>query len=170
MTSTSSIPRDAIRYRPATPDDVGFLRYLYGTTREDEMRQVPWTDEQKKAFIDHQFSAQKWHYEDAYPECQFLVIEHEGTSIGRLYIDRGPKDIEIVDIALLPEYRGQGIGRVLLQEILDEGQATGKNVTIFVERFNPARHLYDRLGFEHVDDNGVYHHLVWKPGPNAPVR
>lgn len=163
MTTTPTIPRDAVRYRPATPDDVPFLRYLYGTTREDEMLRVPWTEEQKGQFLDQQFSSQKWHYEDSYPECQFLVIEHEGRSIGRLYIDRGPKDIEIVDIALLPQYRGRGLGRILLEEILAEGQQTGKAVTIYVEHNNPARHLYDRLGFVHVDTNGVYHHMVWSP-------
>ena len=161
--TTSAIPRDAIRYRPETSADQPFLRYLYGTTREEEMRRAPWTDEQRSQFLDQQFQAQHSHYEDAYPDCQFLVIEMEGEPAGRLYIDRGPNDIEIVDIALLPRCRGRGIGRVLLQEILDEGQATGKRVVIYVESFNPARHLYDRLGFEHVDDNGVYHHLIWSP-------
>lgn len=163
MPATSAIPREAVRYRPVTPQDVPFLRYLYGTTREYEMSGVPWTEEQKAQFIDMQFAAQKAHYEDAYPDCEFLVIEHDGESIGRLYIDRGPKDIEVVDIALLPHYRARGLGRMLLQEILDEGQRVGKSVTIFVEHNNPARHLYDRLGFVHVDNNGVYHHLVWSP-------
>jgi ribosomal protein S18 acetylase RimI-like enzyme len=161
--TTTTVPRDAVRYRPATPDDVPFLRYLYATTREDEMNRVPWTDEQKAQFLDMQFNAQKAHYEDAYPDCQFLVIEHDRKSIGRLYIDRGPKDIEIVDIALLPHYRGRGLGRILLEEIIAEGRESGKAVTIYVEHYNPARHLYDRLGFEHVDTNGVYHHLVWRP-------
>jgi len=165
MSTTTSVPRDAVRYRPATPADVPFLRYLYATTRENEMSRVPWTEEQKAQFMDLQFAAQKAHYEDAYPDCEFLVIEHDGESVGRLYIDRGPKDIEIVDIALLPHYRGRGLGRVLLQEILDEGQRVGKAVTIFVEHNNPARHLYDRLEFVHVDTNGVYHHLVWSPKP-----
>jgi ribosomal protein S18 acetylase RimI-like enzyme len=160
--NTSRPPREAIRFRPITPDDIPFLRRVYGTTREEEMQRVPWTDEQKTAFVDMQFAAQKEHYETFYPDCEFLVIELEGERIGRLYIDRGEIDIEIIDIALLPEYRGRGLGGMLLEEILAEGRATGKNVQIYVEHYNPARHLYERLGFRHVDSNGIYHKMQWR--------
>jgi ribosomal protein S18 acetylase RimI-like enzyme len=155
-------PREAIHFRPQTPDDIAFLQHLYATTREMEMRVVPWTPEQKQAFLLQQFGAQKSHYEEFYPECQFLVIELDGSAIGRLYIDREPDHIEVVDIALLPEYRGRGIGQMLMQEIMDEGGATGRAVGIYVEHFNPARHLYDRLGFRHVSTNGVYHMMEWR--------
>ena len=138
-----------------------FLRHLYGTTREREMQLVPWTPAEKAAFLDMQFTAQKTHYEEYYPDCQFLIIELDGRAIGRLYIDRGDDDIRITDIALLPEFRGRGIGRMLLEEILEEAAATGRTVTIHVEHFNPARRLYDRLGFRHVDTNGVYHLMEW---------
>ena len=127
------------------------------------MQLVPWTDEQKASFLDMQFTAQKTHYERFYPDCEFLVIELEGAPIGRLYVDRGEDDnIGIIDIALLPEHRGRGIGRVLLEEILAEARASDRKVTIYVEHFNPARRLYDRLGFRHVDTNGVYHLMEWK--------
>jgi ribosomal protein S18 acetylase RimI-like enzyme len=163
MTTPPCPPRDALRYRPATDADVPFFRQLYGTTRDDEMRLVPWTDEQKATFLDQQFTAQKLHYEQFYPDCQFLAIDLHGECIGRLYIDRsGQDEIEIIDIALSPAYRGRGIGRLLLEEILAEGRATGKRVTIYVEHFNPARRLYDRLGFRHVDTNGVYHLMEWR--------
>ena len=62
-----------------------------------------------------------------------------------------------MDIALLPEYRGRGIGTALLEELLVEADATGRRVTIHVERFNPARRLYERLGFvEAGDPGGMY--------------
>jgi ribosomal protein S18 acetylase RimI-like enzyme len=155
-------PRDAIVYRLRRPEDTPFLRYVYGTTRDEEMQRVPWTDEQKANFLDMQFRAQREHYDDYYPTCEFLVIEIEGKPAGRLYIDRREKLIEIIDIVLLPEFRGRGIGRMLIQEILDEGNATSRPVRIYVENFNPARHLYDRLGFQHIDTNGVYHLMEWK--------
>lgn len=155
--------RDAIAFRATTPEDVPFLRMLYGTTRSEEMKLLPWTEEEKVVFLDMQFTAQKQHYEDYYPDCQFLVIELEGEPIGRLYVDRREDEIEVVDIALLPAYRARGIGKVLLEEIIAEGKASNRRVTIYVEHNNPARHLYDRLGFTHVDTNGVYHFLVWQP-------
>jgi ribosomal protein S18 acetylase RimI-like enzyme len=166
MSNTATAPlRESIGFRPYVELDVPFLRYLYGTTREDELRPVPWTDEQKRWFLDQQFSAQKAHYEEHYPDCVFLVIELEGQPIGRLYVNRGAEDIRIVDIALVPGHRGRGIGRMLMEEILAEGRATGKTVSIHVEHDNPAMRLYDRLGFHHVDTYGVYHLMEWRGKP-----
>jgi ribosomal protein S18 acetylase RimI-like enzyme len=154
---------DSIRFRPQNDADRPFLAMLYASTREAEMAVVPWDDEQKQKFVEWQFEAQSAHYREHYAEADFLVIEQDGTAIGRLYIDRGPLEIEIVDIALLPQYRGTGLGAGLLRDILREGEESGKPVTIYVEHFNPARHLYDRLGFQHVDTNGIYHLMKWTP-------
>ena len=84
--SPTAPPRSAITFRPYVEADVPFLRYLYGTTREDEMQVVPWTAEQKAQFLDMQFRAQRSHYEQFYPNSEFLVIELEGKRIGRIYI------------------------------------------------------------------------------------
>jgi len=159
--------RDRVHYRPVVETDTPFLRALYASTREQEMEMLPWTPEQKREFLDFQFSAQTKHYEESYGLAEFLIMELDGAPIGRLYIFRGPEEIEIIDIALLPEFRGKGLGRQLLQEIIDEGKRDDKIVTIYVEHFNPARHLYDRLGFQHVDTNGVYHLMKWSAKPLA---
>jgi GNAT superfamily N-acetyltransferase len=166
MTNTATVAtalrRDSIALRPRAETDAAFLRHLYGATRESEMRLVAWTDEEKCWFLDMQFAAQRTHYEEHYPDGEFLVIELDGRPIGRLSVDRGDEDIRIADVALLPEFRGRGIGRLLMEEILAECSCTGKAVTIHVERDNPARRLYHRLGFRHVDTTGVYHLLKWR--------
>ena len=87
--------------------------------------------------------------------------------LGRLYVHRGETDIRIVDIALLPEHRGRGIGSHLLRAILDEAAKRGRTVSIHVERFNPALRLYERLGFAHVADTGVYYLMEWRPPADA---
>ena len=51
-----------------------------------------------------------------------------------------------------------------MEGILAEGRTSGKRVTIHVEHNDPARGLFDRLGFRHVDTNGVYHLMEWSPG------
>ena len=84
------------------------------------------------------------------------VVLVDGVPAGRLYVDRTADEIRVVDITLLPEHRGAGVGESLLEPILDEGDRDGLPVTIHVERHNPALRLYDRLGFEVVDDLGVY--------------
>ena len=160
--------RESVRFRTKTASDDQFLLYLYATTRASEMQMVPWTDEQKAQFLVMQFQAQKDYYETHYDDCEFLVIETtEGVPIGRLYIDRKPEDVRIVDIALVPEHRGKGLGRILLQEILDGAAANGQSVSIHVESYNPALQLYYRLGFEEIDTNGVYKLMKWQPQVQA---
>lgn len=146
-------------------EDLAFLARLYASTREEEMALVPWSEQQKAAFLASQFQYQHTHYREYYPACEFLIIEDrtgdEPRSIGRLYIDRCPDQIRIVDIALLPEYRGAGIGGALLREVLAEGTDRRLPVTIHVEVHNPARRLYEHLGFRPVDSNGVYQLMRW---------
>jgi ribosomal protein S18 acetylase RimI-like enzyme len=154
---------DSIRLRPRSEADRPFLAALYASTRVGELAVTDWTDEQKVAFLHWQFDAQATHYDQYYGEADFLIVEKDGVPIGRLYVDRGPVEIEIVDIALLPQFRGGGLGTRLLRDILREGEESGRAVRIYVENFNPARHLYDRLGFQHVDTNGVYHLMKWTP-------
>lgn len=167
MTATTPISRESISFRPTTDEDSPFLRDLYASTRAEEMNLVPWPGEQKEVFLTMQYRAQAAHYEKYYPDCEFSIIEWNGRAVGRLYVHRQDDDIRIVDIALIPEVRGQGIGGLLLAEILDEGKATNRQVSIHVEHYNPAMKLYERLGFQHVDTNGVYHLMVWKPGAGA---
>ena len=79
-----------------------------------------------------------------------------GEPAGRLYVARWPEELRIVDIALLPRFRGRGVGTTLLRQLMDEADAAGKPISIHVEVNNPARSLYDRLGFEVAEDRGVY--------------
>ncbi len=151
------IDRQTISYRPIRDDDREFLYQLYASTRADEMKMLSWNDAEKEQFVRMQFHAQSTDYANNYDTNQFFIIEQHGQPIGRLYFDRQPDDISIVDITLLAETRGAGLGTLLLQEILDEATRTGKSVSIHVEHFNPAMRLYQRLGFRHVATNGVYH-------------
>jgi ribosomal protein S18 acetylase RimI-like enzyme len=155
---TSNSPR----LRAATAEDEQFLRAVYAGTRAEELARVPWSEEQKRAFTDMQFAAQDTHYRRHYPAAQYSIIEVQGIPAGRLYVDRGKKEILIIDIALLPEYRRAGIGTKLLRELQHEARMAGKALTIHVEKFNPALRLYRRLGFQQIEDKGVYLFLEWK--------
>jgi len=145
----------SISLRPITLDDEGFLYSVYSSTREDELAQVDWDDAQKQAFLKMQFHAQHTYYMEQYKHASFDVILLDDVPVGRLYLDRRKSEIRIVDIALLTAYRNRGIGSLLLKDILAEGERAGLPVRIHVEHFNPALHLYTRLGFRHIDDHGV---------------
>jgi len=151
---TVAAPR--MHLRPACGTDDGFLRRVYASVREDELARLPWDEADKEAFLRQQFDAQDTYYREHYDGATFDVIEVDGDPTGRLYVARWEDEIRIVDIALLPEYRGAGIGTRLLRELLDEGARTAKRVSIHVEKHNRALRLYERLGFATVADRGVY--------------
>ena len=146
----------AHRLRPARAEDRDVLLRVYASTREEELRLVDWSDEQKAAFVRQQFEAQDAYYREHYDPVTFDVIEVDGEPAGRLYVARWDEEIRIIDIALLPEHRGRGIGTELLRALLDEAAEAGKRLSIHVELNNPARRLYERLGFAPVEERGVY--------------
>ena len=151
-----------ISLRPITLEDDSFLAGLYASTRAEELAVTGWSDEQKAIFCRGQFDAQTAHYRDNYPGASLQIIERAGAPIGRLYVAGWEREIRIMDIALMPEHRGAGIGAQLLRELQDEARAAGKSLSIHVERFNPALRLYERLGFKQVEDKGVYLLMEWR--------
>ncbi len=152
-----------ISLRPTAARDNEFLYRVYAGTRQEELAQLDWDAVQKEAFLRMQFEAQAQYYAENYIGAQFQVVLLDDTPVGRLYVARWAKEIRIMDIALLPEYRSRGVGSTLLKELLAEGQARGLPVTIHVERLNPALRLYDRLGFRLAEDKGVHYLLEWAP-------
>jgi GNAT superfamily N-acetyltransferase len=158
-------PDAQIRFRPITPEDGELLYRVYASTREEELSTVVWEPGQKEAFLHQQFEAQHRWYQENYEGAEFLVILKDEVPAGRLYVVRWEKEIRLVDIALLPEHRNGGAGSAILAEILAEGRAVGKPVTIHVERFNPALRLYQRLGFVPIEERGPYFLMQRAPGP-----
>ncbi len=144
-------------------EDRPFLFSVYASTRTGELAVVPWTDEQKNAFLLMQFEAQDSWYRQVYPDGKFLVVVREGAPIGRLYVARLLTEVIVVDIALLPDHRGQGIGSRLLADILAEADRDRLPITLHVEPWNPAKRLYERLGFELEEKGEVYDTMVRPP-------
>ncbi len=153
----------AITLRPIALDDESFLYQVYASTREEELAGTGWTDDQKEAFLKMQFYAQHTYYVEQFKRASFDVILRDGDPIGRLYIDRRKAEIHVIDIALLPAYRNQGIGWRLFQAIMAEAEQTRRFVSIFVERFNRARSFYARLGFQEIEHDDIYLFMKWLP-------
>src|SRR6185295_4880213 len=99
--------------RPIGDQDMEFLLHLYASTREEELAVVDWTPEQKMAFLRQQFTSQHSHYQEHYAGAAFDLLLVDDRPAGRLYVARWTKTLRIVDIALMPEFRGRGIGTAL---------------------------------------------------------
>lgn len=150
-----------LHLRPICEDDRAFLSRLYASTRAEELRQLEWSEQVKKSFLASQFEAQQRSYQAHFPGAQFQLILHDDQPAGRLYVDRNNDEIRIIDIALLPEFQREGIGRALLGALLDEARQCGLPIRIHVERLNPAIRFYKQLGFRQIEDQEVYLLMEW---------
>jgi ribosomal protein S18 acetylase RimI-like enzyme len=155
--------------RPAGQDDAELLYRIYASTREAELAVVPWDASAKEAFLRMQFAAQDSHYRQAFPAASYDLILCGAQVLGRLYVDRGAAAWLVLDIALLPEHRGRGLGTGLMTAILAGAAAAGLPVRLHVEQHNPARRLYERLGFRALGGDGVYAEMEWRPASCAPA-
>jgi ribosomal protein S18 acetylase RimI-like enzyme len=149
--------------RPQREEDYAFLERLYFSVRLPEVEAMGWPQETRNAFLAGQCRMQHAHYQTHYWDAEFLILERGGKPVGRIYLFRGPRDHRIVDISLLPEVRGGGVGGALLKAVQDEAAAAGKSVSIHVEKFNPAQNLYRRLGFREAGEKGPYWLMEWQP-------
>lgn len=152
-----------ISLRPVGPDDYDFLLQVYASTRAEEMALVPWTNEQRQAFVRSQFNAQQDFYARKYPGASHDIIMSNGRATGQLYVARLDQEIRIVDVALLPAERNVGIGSYLIKQLLDEARRTGKVTRIYVEEFNPSLRLFQRLGFSLSEQHGIHLLMEWIP-------
>ena len=158
-----------IRYRPERDEDRAFAAAVYASTRAEEVAQTGWAIEMQRQFLAQQAEAQHRHYRRHYPDAEWLIVERGGEAVGRLYLEEWPSQFRVIDISLVPESRGSGIGAAILCDIGAAAAAAGKKVSIHVEKNNRARNLYIRLGFAVVEDKDVYDLMEWDPGAAPPA-
>jgi GNAT superfamily N-acetyltransferase len=157
--STPGLSASGLVLRPALAGDAALIAAIYACTREEELREVPWSAEQKKAFTDWQSQQQERHYALHYPAAERLVIER-GEPVGRIYVDTTRLEVRLMDVTLLPPHRNRGLGSRLMDALLEYADALGLPSSLHVEPFNPARRMYERLGFRTVETRGLYEFMV----------
>lgn len=115
-----------------------------------------WTAEQTRAFCDWQFDLQRRHYRTVMPDTWFDLLLHRGERAGRLYLDQRKDRLQIVDIALLPAWRSQGVGTALIEGVIEQASTLGLAVGLSVDTQGRARRLYERLGFVAGAGSGIH--------------
>jgi GNAT superfamily N-acetyltransferase len=153
-----------IALRPIEACDAAFLRSVYASTRVEELAPLGLNQTQVDAFLDMQFEAQRQDYWRNYDTARFCIVTCDGVDAGRLYVERHADELRVIDIALLPPFRGRGIGGGLLTQLFVEADAASLLVCIHVEYNNPAQRLYLRLGFAFCGEPiGVYRKMQRLP-------
>jgi ribosomal protein S18 acetylase RimI-like enzyme len=156
--------------RSAVPDDQAFLYELYRSTRREEMSAWGWDSAQERMFLELQFTAQRRHYDIAFPGADHKIILSGNRPIGLIVVFRTAREIRLVNVALLPEHRGSGIGALLIRGLCEEAKQAGKPVTLHVDRLNRAARLYQRLGFSITGDTGTDYEMEWRPDESSSDR
>ena len=144
------------------PDDDSFLYDLYGSTRREEMAAWGWDAAQEQMFLKLQFTAQRRHHDIAFPGADHQIVLSDSLPIGEIVVFRMASEIRLVNIALLPEHRGYGIGASLIRGLVEEAKAQAKPVTLHVDKLNRAARLYQRLGFSIIGDTGTDYKMEWR--------
>jgi GNAT superfamily N-acetyltransferase len=136
-------------------EDEAFLRELYASTRIEELASVGWTPAQADGFLRMQFDLQRTQYRRHYPDASFLIVVLDGRPIGRLYVHYTPHDVRVLDVCLVPDMRRKGVGRWLIETVIEKAGRLSAPVTLHVALGNPARRLYERLGFRVVTQDAM---------------
>ncbi len=154
-----------LSFRPIGEEDLEFLYRVYASTRAREMALTGWSAEQVEEFLRMQFRLQHVQYTENYRNAAFEIILFDSEPAGRLYVDRRPGEIRIIDIALLPEFRRRGIGSQIMQDLTAEADRNRLPLNLHVEIDNPALGMYEGLGFKKVREAYPYYFMERPPSP-----
>ncbi|KUZ75435.1 GCN5 family acetyltransferase [Burkholderia ubonensis] len=140
-----------ITLRAATPADVPFLLRLRKLTMTAHLQRagVPTDDDTHHGRI-------RANFEDA------KIICDGAESIGLLKLSRAPDEWHLHQIQILPAHQGKGIGNAVLRDVLADATRAGVPVSLSVLQGNPARRLYEQLGFRLVTETPIDATLTWR--------
>jgi len=150
----------AITLRAETGADSDFLRSLFDQARAQEFAGL--APALLRALLDMQFAAQQQSYRQAYPDARFEIVEVDGAAVGRQAVVQRDGALLLVDIALLANWRGQGIGSALLRKLQQAAAGAGRSLRLQVALNNPAQALYRRLGFKETGMSGMHRTMEWE--------
>jgi ribosomal protein S18 acetylase RimI-like enzyme len=152
-----------ISLRPFRQDDQEFIFKLYVSTRLGEIAELGWSEGQKETFLRMQFEARYRSYESTYGKAEHHIVEQDGRPIGRVMVLWEREFVLLVDIALLGEYRQQGIGGRLVRELIEQCNRRSVPLRLQVSKTNPALRLYERLGFIRQAEDQMYIQMEHRP-------
>jgi ribosomal protein S18 acetylase RimI-like enzyme len=153
-----------ISLRPARDGDEPFLKRVHDAARHWEFASLLETGQ---ADLYHQVMAQQYDaqhrfYFANYDTAHYGIIQWTGQPIGRLYVDYRDDEVRVLEIAILPEYRGRGIGRIVMMGICLEAAMRRKPVRLYVHYLSRAQRFYRQLGFREISLEGPDRLMEWR--------
>lgn len=149
-----------ILLRAETGADCEFLRGLFDQVRAQELAGLE--PGMLRTLLDMQFMAQQQSYRQHYPGARFEIVEVDAVPAGRQVVAQSGGALLLVDIALLAQWRGKGIGATLMRKLQREAADAVLPLRLNVALNNPAEALYRRLGFKETGVSGMHRAMEWE--------
>jgi ribosomal protein S18 acetylase RimI-like enzyme len=158
-------PRGVLRARAERDADREFRYRLFCESRLPEWYVVEIDPAVREQLMQQQFRAQTETYLARFPRARFDIIEFDGAPVGRMVVNRPGDHVHIVDLAVIPALRGQGIGSALMRYWMEVARAANQPARVKVADTNdPSMQLYARLGFAQIHENVSYIEMEWRAG------
>ncbi|MCA1723831.1 MAG: GNAT family N-acetyltransferase, partial [Thermomicrobia bacterium] len=147
----------AYHLRQATAADDDFLYRLHIAAMGDLVAHVwGWDDAwQERFFADH------------FDPTHSRIIVVDGEDVGVIAVEWGAAEALLANIEILPDYQGRGLGAALVNQIIAEAEAHHLPVRLQVLKVNPARRLYERLGFVRTSETETHFLMACLPASHA---
>lgn len=136
---------------------------MYGACRQDELRAWGWPVALQGTFLDMQFAAQSHAYAAQFDAADDRIVAAGDQAIGRLWVHPETDQFRLVDIALLPEHQGHGLGHALITDLQSRAAKARLPVSLTVRRDNRAHGLYTKLGFRISGQTELDLAMIWTP-------
>lgn len=90
------------------------------------------------------------------------IVQCDGSDVGMFSVEERPDEVFLENVVLLPDWQNRGIGTRLVTGLQEKAREKGRPVRLEVLRVNPARRLYERLGFRVIQKTDVMFEMEWK--------
>jgi ribosomal protein S18 acetylase RimI-like enzyme len=154
--------------RQAVPEDEQLLYALFAEDRAAQLAGTGMGEAQIQQLVEMQYRGRQMTYAAQFPQAEdSILLGEDGQPVGRLLLNRKPECWRIVDIAVLAAHRGRGLGTRVLEQCQRQATAAGAELELHVMQFNPARRLYERLGFKTIGEDAVAEEMIWSAADRA---
>jgi ribosomal protein S18 acetylase RimI-like enzyme len=147
---------EPIDLRPATPDDYDFVFSVHCAAMRPSVEPIyGWDEDWQSSYLQEHFN----------PD-ERQIIRYGGADVGYISVAEQESRLLLQTIGILPEYQGRGIGTTLIRRLQRRARLRGVPLRLQVLKGNPARGLYERLGFKVFDATDTHYQLEWTAEPN----
>lgn len=152
-----------IRTREVITSDETFLFETFISTNINKFLPLALSEERLIELLRMQYEAQKTSYQNRFPQALHEIVILQGLRVGRIMTGIENESLHLIDISLLPNFRGQGYGTQLLRELQSYAMNHKIPITLQVAQENPAKYLYEKCGFKMINNIIPYITMKWEP-------